>query len=169
MNTTEKNKLIAEFMGFNLKEVKLSPIELTENSIELNKYYFDTVNQKMFKCTRTAFPLVIVQDTKEYYSANINNCKEVLFDDLKYNSDWNWLMEVVQKIEKLSINEDLYSFYVGISTVGTLIQPKTKLNYPNNDCGGINERFEGGSKIENTYNACVEFVKWYNEQNLSKI
>ena len=78
-------------------------------------------------------------------------------------SDWNWLMEVVKNIESLSVDDNYYSFYVGISTVGSLIQPKTKSGFPTLNCN-INTQHREGSKLENTYNACVEFIKWYNQQ-----
>jgi len=56
----------------------------------------------------------------------------------KYNSDWNWLMEVVEKIANIKgffeIENDLIDM---------------KIN----------------AKISDVYNACVEFIKWYNQQN----
>ena len=70
------------------------------------------------------------------------------FDGLKYHSDWNWLMEVVQKIESLGDDLNIYAYHCElIYNVGENI-----------------ETFEAKSKIEAVYNACVEFIKWYNLQ-----
>lgn len=56
--------------------------------------------------------------------------------DLKFHNDWNWLMQVVKKCEKLNskrIREEI----------------------------GYRNIF--GANIEIVYSACVEFIKWYNE------
>jgi hypothetical protein len=70
-----------------------------------------------------------------------------------FDTDWNWLMQVVEKIESLGYKET--NVYVDISE-GTFIHT-LESNIE------IAEVF-GGTKIENTYNACIEFVKWYNNQ-----
>jgi hypothetical protein len=59
-------------------------------------------------------------------------------EDLKFDTDWNWLMEVVEKIEKVGKTE--FKFSVEFE--------KVKLS----------------SNIESVYNACVEFIKWYNQK-----
>lgn len=70
------------------------------------------------------------------------------FEDF-YN-DWNWLMLVVEKIEKT--NE------------GTLIiQSKGIVDISFN---GETRTFYTGNLIDNVYEACNIFVDWYNEQNL---
>lgn len=71
--------------------------------------------------------------------------------EFKYDTDWNWLMEVVEKIESLGndfdINKREQSTNVFVRGVkySKIISDK--------------------SKIQAVYNACVEFIKWYNEQN----
>ncbi len=62
---------------------------------------------------------------------------------LKYHSDWNWLMEVVEKIDYLERNTDNEVFIQKISNVTSLplFTPK-----------------------HTVYNACVEFIKFHNEQ-----
>jgi len=78
-------------------------------------------------------------------------------EQTKFHKDWNWLMEVVDKIE--SLNDGAYD--VNILKNGTEI-----INYSettiviSNVC---NISYE--NKIEHTYSAVVEFIKWYNEQN----
>lgn len=79
-------------------------------------------------------------------------------EELKFHSDWNWLMEVVEKIEELEYTVNIYK------------TPNTGVNY----CE-VNEPTQSGercksfqhsreSKIQAVYIACVEFIKWYNQQ-----
>jgi hypothetical protein len=70
------------------------------------------------------------------------------FDNLKFHSDWNWLMEVVEKIESLGVVVEIRESVCYISP------------FPNNYVSELEE-----TKIQATYIACVRFVKWYNEQN----
>ena len=92
MNTTENNKIIAEFMKWDI----------------LNDMTYS-------KATKG---------------------KWIELDKLKFHSDWNWLMEVVEKIAPL-ISESEFKYRIG------------------NDLLSVNK--------EGVYNACVEFIKWYNE------
>ena len=64
-----------------------------------------------------------------------NNIRTI--QDTYYHADWNWLMEVVEKIEKVGEKELKFSVEF----------EKVKLS----------------SNIESVYNACIEFIKWYNE------
>jgi len=64
-----------------------------------------------------------------------------------FEYDWNWLMQVVDKIESLG-------FVVSISENVCYVET-TLTDY-------YSELEE--TKIQATYNACVRFVKWYNEQ-----
>jgi len=105
MNTTENNKLIAEFMGATIVEA-----DIYLNGDEYTKY------------------------------------------DLKFHSDWNWLMEVVEKIESL----------------GYSVNTSSSMVYINGDNGIIKKPINIGfkiTKIEAVYNACITFIEWYNEQN----
>ena len=83
---------------------------------------------------------------------------EVYIDDVlttlerpikNYNSDWNWLMGVVGKIESIDdCGIDIFFGCVEIYKDGiTIIKVSAKHK----------------NKIEAVYNACVEFIKWYNE------
>ena len=68
---------------------------------------------------------------------NNNNHK----DTYNYHNDWNWLMEVVEKIAPL-ISESEFKYRIG------------------NDLLSVNK--------EGVYNACVEFIKWYSENSAQK-
>lgn len=70
---------------------------------------------------------------------------------LHFDSDWNWLMKVVEKIESLGYWIEIHG--------GTI-----------NRCliGSINSSYESfevtkNTKIEAVYNACIDFIKWWNE------
>jgi hypothetical protein len=58
--------------------------------------------------------------------------------DLKFDSDWNWLMQVVEKIDEVC-GLDLHEWDEHIN---------------NALCS---------KSLHTTYNACVEFIKWYNQ------
>lgn len=87
---------------------------------------------------------------------------EVYIDDVlttlerpikNYNSDWNWLMEVVEKIESLHESNNVL-----IGTNITYVQIHNKVS-------NEQETFKGVSniKIEAVYNAVVVFIEWYNK------
>ena len=103
---TENNKLIAEFMGYEVEQDLYGGIPVTG----------------MKTITSTT-------------------------DTLKFHNNWNWLMEVVEKIESLGywlnrINGDVWIVN-------------------NNDKVIINNSMHQGG-IEASYNAVVDFIKWYN-------
>ena len=81
-------------------------------------------------------------------------CKE---DALKYHEDWNWLMVVVEKIE--SIEYGIYQ--VDILQEGCKILERCRLLIDNR----VGKLESDTTKIESVYLACVEFIKWYNNQN----
>ena len=82
---------------------------------------------------------------------------DVEISGLKYHEDWNWLMQLVEKIESLGYNIDTMKVditkYQSSQFCGIYIDGKRIYT---NYCE---------TKIEAVYNACVEFIKWYNEQN----
>ena len=74
--------------------------------------------------------------------------------DLKYHLDWNWLMEVVEKIESLLPDDS----FVTIEYKSCWIPI-----YDDEQPFGIECREE--TKTQAVYNACIEFIKWYNENS----
>ena len=80
-------------------------------------------------------------------------------DELEFHTDWNWLMQVVEKIESLEIFDRMGRFNIN-----------TK-NFDENYTSFITDKdedfiqCEGETKIKAVYNAVVEFIKWYNNQN----
>ena len=66
-----------------------------------------------------------------------------------YHKDCNWLMKVVEKIESLNYVFEIKLTWCGIKQIenGNVIVLRWE---------------EDKTKIEAVYNACVEFIKWYN-------
>ena len=82
---------------------------------------------------------------------------------LSFNSDWNWIMNVVLEIEKINLQDVSFTFEIGHSQIQIY-------GYGNSlEFGSaiIILQDVGSSKIEAVYNACVKFINWYNE-NLAK-
>jgi len=84
-----------------------------------------------------------------YLDEKILTDKSTCFiDELRYHSDWNWLMEVVEKIESLN----------------------TSFSIDGNKCYCINDSFcnaqKEPTKIESVYKVCIAFINWYNEPQL---
>ena len=128
-NIVENNKLIAEFMGVFDKILSTGNIHSWSDA----PFYYTT------------------EDTKEKVIKNI--CKYS-----KYDSDWNWLMKVVDKIESFVLN-DGNSFNV---TIGATNYCVIQDSY-----GEIYENIEDSeeTKLLTVYKAIIKFIKWYNEQN----
>ena len=68
-------------------------------------------------------------------------------ENLKFDSDWNWLMEVVEKIETMGFIVDLKG------TNGKITHRKNK---------DVEIIELGENRIAGAYNVCLSFVKWYN-------
>ena len=111
-NIVENNKLIAEFMGVFDKILSTGNIHSWSDA----PFYYTT------------------EDTKEKVIKNI--CKYS-----KYDSDWNWLMEVV---EKCLVGEAEYNEDEAKKAIREIYESLCNIN------------------ISSVYNACVEFIKWYN-------
>ena len=80
-----------------------------------------------------------------------------IYEQCKFHSDWNWLMKVVEKIE--SIEDGIYQ--VDILQEGCKILKKCSLLIDKT----VSKLEPDTTKIKSVYLACVEFIKWYNEQN----
>jgi|SRR5690606_32945442 len=122
MNTTEKNKKLVEFLGWEA----------------------DNVEVLVPKALQVIIPFKTVKDS---FTTSIS--------ELKFHNDWNWLMWVVEKIEQTE-TKDGRTFTIDIHKDYVII----------NQYGEYNSQIiitEGGKRLENLYNACVEFVEWYNK------
>lgn len=130
-----ENKLIAEFMGYEFidGEFKIPHSDKTRNSDFSEWCYTYGDIDGMFSVGYLLAP-----------------------SNLMYHSDWNWLMEVVEKIENME-DENRCSKY-NFEMVQTFVEI-----IDNNNSDTIVE-IDKSTKIQATYKAVVEFIKWYNEQ-----
>lgn len=117
MNTTENNKLIAEFMGL----------------------------QKSLMTTRNPHE-GLVSDGTAWVLYGVDKYKHLFRDEeLEYHTSWDWLMPVVEKIEDEGVEI--------VTTNGECV-------ISHNDYYKLTT---GKSRFGVTYEAVVEFIKWYNK------
>lgn len=125
MSQEEKNKTIAEFMGYKHQKSE----------------FFDVMEH--YKSMEDRFPV----------------------GDEKYHISWDWLMPVVEKIERTNLDEiqevkdtmlgsdHRARFNIGNERVIVSIAPNWSLaNIFNTD-----------NRLSNTYYCVLEFIKWYNQ------
>ncbi|HEY6143775.1 MAG TPA: hypothetical protein VIV55_10225 [Flavobacterium sp.] len=96
----------------------------------------------------------LTEHTKDGVVFNFSN--RILTEELKFHSDWGRLMKVVSKIEGFEdenrftkYNFDIVQSFIEITEVHT---SETIVE------------LDRDTKIEAVYDACVEFIKWYNQQ-----
>ena len=121
-------------------------------TIENNKIIAEFLSVKIHPCeTIENFKFLPIEERGLYNGYFI--------DELKYHEDWNWLMVVVEKIESLEIFDRMGRFNINTKNFDE--------NYTSfiTDKDGDFIQCEGETKIEAVYNAVVEFIKWYNNQN----
>jgi hypothetical protein len=104
----------------------------TNNIVENNKLIAEFMGLK------------IITDDISFFDTNYNTLK-------RYATVWNWLIEVVEKIESLGFEVTIL---------------KNECTIRNNCLIGFDfdRTYCVPTKIEAVYNACVEFIKWYNKE-----
>jgi hypothetical protein len=133
--TVRGNTLMAEFMG---GVYKTSPVTL---EIDKTRIYLGEDEVMFFTAPNTA---------------SFNSYSWAYQYQLQYNISWDWLMPVVEKIQKelkvmISIN-----FWSWGAT-------ECKI-YPN-EVGSEEKEAETETSITSTWLAVLEFIKWYNVQS----
>ena len=136
---TENNNLLREFIG--------------RNEINLVIPFSYDLGEELPTSNKIATLDNIEDEVRLEIEKGIINEVEVSIDQLDFDNDYNLLMEVVDKIESLH-----YSVYISSAMV-----------YINGDNGiivnPINVYKEGGqTKHKCIYQACIQFIKWYNKQ-----
>jgi len=119
------NELIAEFMG-----AEVIQILRRGTDSELRCYGF-----------KGALPHPALHDLQ-------TNCG-LFHTALRFDTSWDWLMPVVERIEKLGHHVAIETGFVEIG---------------NDDVPVGVWHEDGDNKIKLTYIAVVEFINWYNEQ-----
>jgi hypothetical protein len=94
---------------------------------------------------------------------NINQVTNAIYNYVKYDTDWNWLMSVVIKIQLLDIVHDNTRDY---DKVFKEWKCTFSPSYTTHDFGYIVGKSKN-SEMEAVYNACIEFIKWYLYSNKS--
>lgn len=88
-------------------------------------------------------------------------------NQLNYHKDWNWLMPVVEKIENLPSRTLQGTYYLG-NEVKIYKAINTNTHYceinlvKESGYRIVSIQFNKESKIKSVYDACLEFIKWYN-------
>lgn len=133
----ENNKLMTEFLGY-----KLVPCN---NGMAWERPTLSSIHDT-FKLHGRLWR----ESDKSYY---------------QYHSDWNWLMPVVEKIRGVRSYDrgDIFPTVVILSNSIVQIYSEKYGNKKIHDKTSFSRAFGGNSSIENTYRACLEFIKWYNQ------
>jgi len=118
------NRLIAEFMGYKTLNIPADTI-YQPNESSLYSFAFDNT--------------VYEKDAFDYHLT------------LHYHTSWDWLMPVVERIEKES--HVYFDIYREATRVRYQPQETTlwKAMCPDENC-----------KINHVYNAVIQFIEWYN-------
>lgn len=166
----ENNKLIAEFMGYVQSPIHNVFLHSANHGFKgtngykdafIRKYQYDILTgfyesgdqisiDKFYESTRTATRLPYIFNGVHLFLCAWNNRTTQLDwmpNKLKYHEDWNMLMPVVEKIESLG----------GIVTIkGNTCEVIYKF-------GGIGNSSTFEKKIDAVWNACIEYIIYYNK------
>nr|WP_315173529.1 hypothetical protein [uncultured Flavobacterium sp.] len=83
-----------------------------------------------------------------------------------YAKDWNELMEVVEKMENLKTPITNNPYLIGqFENYEIHIENKFVMIYAHGEVTKDVCNVKEETKIKSVYNACLEFIKWYNKQN----
>ena len=100
------------------------------------------------------------------YCESPNGMIDFYIEDAKYDSSWDWLMPVVEKIADIpTLHPDgIFKYLCCVELnprTGSLIEDMYRRNFGAKD--GVVIACFGSTFIESVWLACVEFVKWYNQ------
>lgn len=92
-------------------------------------------------------------------------------NEISFDTDWNWLMTVLEKIKNIPNKEVYgmlkYEFDVILDVPHAQIVQSYKLYFGDKTDKYFDVIKYEGTFIENTFNACVEFIKFYNLNSVS--
>ena len=151
--------------------------EILEGNELIAKFIGSTITkQTLFEKDENLETLVVdVYSRPEFFNDDLYNLFGWLsyenLDRMRYHSSWDWLMPVVEEIEstKFDANIGWVDFHIMPDAITVNKQedednPLIIINL--SDCMGSIEKepiyYHG--KIQATYQAVIEFIKWYNKQ-----
>lgn len=82
---------------------------------------------------------------------------------LKYNESWNWLIPVVEKIESIV---DIGDTKFTVSIFGNTCEIYGKYCDHQHPAYSYYRESSNGNKIKSVFSQIVEFINWYNENNI---
>ena len=85
-------------------------------------------------------------EIKENYNDGITYCKPY---DLKFNSDWNWLMLAIDKIEKMNVGVHICKDHCIIHKIAT-------------DDSNYFHRETNNNKMQAVFDSVIRFIEWNN-------
>ena len=143
MEDTEKDRLIAQFMGYNI--------------IYIDKLIYNSKNEDYISVDiYSKIELEFNEEALTYRKGDIGNYKI----GLGYHCSWEELMEVVERIESIYLKDQGY-FQVNIIDKTCIIKGsmcnELNSNHYLNDITTLNSKFGA------VYQAVVKFIEWYNE------
>lgn len=84
--------------------------------------------------------------------------------DFEYYSSWEWIMQVVEKIESVSIGETTFIIWIMRNSIEILID-RGPWSSVRKQVPGCYCTFEDTTnKLRHLHEMIVEFIKWYNQQ-----
>lgn len=134
MNEIENNKLIAEFMGF-----EVGPFENKGGAAFEVKLKGVPNKLHGFSCAK-------------YGTLQYNIDTVCAFSSINYHTSWDWLMPVVGKIESLELHNEI-TFH---------IQEKEAYILFHNTNPPLVMQHISLTKIDAVYKTVIAFIKWYN-------
>lgn len=164
---SKTNKIIAEFMGAEIGYFTDNESKACDNVTYVCGYEADRFRNsgKWWNCK---FP--------GWYSHPDDTFSPYFADELKYHDSWDWLMHVVDKIEKIyktdnripsfKISAQSVWFYLPDYSVKTQFasEPTPTAFYEVAGCySEAVEKIKFDTKMEAIYYVVVKFIEWYNE------
>lgn len=144
------NELIAKFMGFKIAFHKNSQCKENPKGLEISSW-------KTIKDVEGKIQGFTHIDGLEFYSKQSNGGRQgswANYLDMPFDSSWDWIMRVIEKIELIGETDKKYGTFCEISTpwirIGTITKDH-KLNHYS-------------KKLEGVYIALLEFLKKHNKQ-----
>lgn len=148
----------------------------------MKKEIFEYTPEEVIRCNRLIGEFMGLIFLDEYKFKTTEN--GIIRDrhQLKYFSDWNKLMDVIDKIEKIGVGFEIreyhsyfYWWYSKRKTNFEWKEPRTPFDSIGGKhysrCVGVGqtaEKINCKTRLEATYNNVVYFIEWYNKTVLNK-